>query len=58
LESANNTPTTAADPNLVGLPSHNAAFTPVTPLKAGQQIPIAIGTTNGNTCTPMINVIG
>jgi PBP superfamily domain len=58
LELASNTPATAVDPNLVGLPKYNVPFSPVTPLKAGQQIPIAIGTTNGNTCTPLINGIG
>jgi hypothetical protein len=58
LQSANNTPASAVDPNLVALPKYNAAFSPVTPLKAGQQIPIAIGTTNASTCTPMVNVIG
>jgi PBP superfamily domain len=55
LESANNVPASASVPNLVALPSHNAPFSPVLPLAAGQQIPIAVGTTSGNVCSPLIN---
>jgi ABC-type phosphate transport system substrate-binding protein len=55
LESANNVPASASVPNLVALPSHNAPFSPVTPLKTGQEIPIAVGTTGGNVCSPLIN---
>jgi ABC-type phosphate transport system substrate-binding protein len=58
MQSAANTPTNALDPNLVALPAFNAPFSPVVPLKAGQQIPIAIGTTSGSTCTSLTNVIG
>jgi ABC-type phosphate transport system substrate-binding protein len=58
MQSAANVPTNAVDPNLVALPSTNVPFSPVTPLKAGQQIPIAIGTTGGSTCTPLTDVIG
>jgi hypothetical protein len=60
LQSAKNTPTNAVDPNLVGIPGvgGNTPFTPVTPYKAGQVIPIAIGTTGGNTCTPVTDAIG
>jgi hypothetical protein len=57
LKSANNTPASATDPNLVALPAYNTPFSPVTPLKSGQQIPIAVGTTSGNTCTPLTNVL-
>jgi hypothetical protein len=55
LQSANNTPTSAADPNLVALPAYNAPFSPVTPLASGQKIPIAIGTTAGNVCSPLVD---
>jgi len=59
LQSANNTPTNANAPNLIGIPGigGNTPFSPVTPYKAGQQIPIAIGQTNGNTCTPVTDVL-
>ncbi len=55
LESANNSPASASVPNLVALPKFNAPFSPVTPLHAGQQIPIAIGTTGGNVCSPLVD---
>jgi periplasmic binding family protein len=58
LQSAQNTPTSAVDPNIVALPKYNTPFSPVTPLKTGQKIPIAIGSTNGSTCAPLINEIG
>jgi hypothetical protein len=54
LESANNTPATATDPNLVALPKFNAPSSPVV-LASGQKIPIAIGTTGGNVCSPLID---
>jgi hypothetical protein len=54
LQSANNTPTNAADPNLVALPKFNTPVTPVV-LASGQKIPIAIGTTGGNVCSPLID---
>ncbi len=57
LQSAANVPASATVPNLVALPSHNAPFSPVTPFKAGQQIPIAIGSTGGNVCSPMLDVL-
>jgi ABC-type phosphate transport system substrate-binding protein len=57
LELASGTPASASVPNLVATPGHNHAFSPVTPLKAGQQIPIAVGTTGGNVCSPLINVL-
>ena len=58
MQSAANVPASAIDPNLVALPAFNTPFSPVTPLKAGQQVPIAIGTTGGSTCTAITDVIG
>lgn len=55
LELASGTPASASVPNLVALPKFNAPFSPVTPLHAGQQIPIAVGTTGGNVCSPLID---
>jgi len=55
LESANNVPASASVPNLVALPKFNTPFSPVSPLKTGQQIPIAIGTTGGNVCSPIFD---
>jgi hypothetical protein len=57
LQLANFGPTTTQDPNLVALPAFNTPFSPVTPLKSGQVVPIAVGTTNGSTCTPLTNVL-
>jgi hypothetical protein len=55
LESAKNVPASASVPNLVALPKFNAPFSPVTPFATGQQIPIAIGSTGGNVCSPLID---
>jgi PBP superfamily domain len=57
LQSANNVPASPSVPNLVALPTHNTPFSPVTPLKTGQEIPIAIGTTGGNVCSPVLDVL-
>jgi ABC-type phosphate transport system substrate-binding protein len=56
LKSASKVPASASVPNLVAIPgATNIPFSPVTPLKAGQQIPIAIGTNSGNSCGPLID---
>ena len=58
LQNAQNTPSTTASPSLVAVPGAvNTPFSPVTPFKSGQQIPIAIGSTVGNTCTPLVDQI-
>jgi hypothetical protein len=57
LRSANNTPASASVPNLVALPKYNTPFYPVTPFGSGQQIPIGVATTSGNTCAPMADIL-